>query len=118
MKFAIDIDSTQVRGNTREEVMQKISEGFRQIDPDQNGGSISGLGNYFLGNGVFRFYRLYKFNKKSKQTQKVVNGKNVSTCEVIRKPYWVGEYITVNKDIISEAVQKNRSFDIKFSVPN
>lgn len=63
--------------------------------------------------GKIRLFHLQKFNKKSKQTQVIEDGKNVTKSEMIRKhPMWVCCYYDLPIESLEFVKQNTRTFDI------
>ena len=63
--------------------------------------------------GKIRLFNLQKFNKKSKQTQVIEDGKNITKSEMIRKhPMWVCRYYDFPIESLEFVKQNTRNFDM------
>ena len=112
MKFVIDFPVTEVSGRTKEEVISKMMSKCNLSMFEYPTKTMTG---YSSEHTLWRrrLYYLQKFNKKSAQKQRVVDGKNLTFTKVIRKPSWKAFYIDVPTDMIETAKQYNRHFNLK-----
>ena len=63
--------------------------------------------------GKIRLFHLQKFNKKSKQTQLIEDGKNITKSEMIRKnPMWVCRFYDLPIESLEFVKQNTRNFDM------
>lgn len=63
--------------------------------------------------GKIRLFHLQKFNKKSKQTQVIEDGKNITKSEMIRKhPMWVCCYHDLPIAYMIAAKQNSRNYKL------
>lgn len=111
MKFVVDFPVKEITGRTKNDVLSKVTSGFLYGMSSSSNTSINGYKSF--DKKTVRFYYLQKFNKKSSQIQKVVNGKNTTFTKVIRKPSWKAFYIDVPTDLIAEGKQDIRHFTLK-----
>lgn len=109
MKFVVDFPVHEISGRHKNDVLSKVTSGFTYGMSSSRNTSITG---YHKGD-TRRFFYLQKFNKKSSQIQKIVNGKNTTFTKVIRKPSWKAFYIDVPGDLIAEGKQDIRHFTLK-----
>ena len=84
------------------------------------GYTVNNYGSYYddlYNKDTIRVVNFQKVNKKTKQTQKVVNGKNITTSKIIRDAHWVAYYYYIPKTWLaatnSRVEQRSRNFIIK-----
>jgi len=106
MRLSITIKPSTITGNSKDEIKSRLR---------LYGWTSSNYGNYYRDdNNYIYVINFEKFRKKSKQIQKVVKGKSVSTSKVIRKAHWVGYYYQIPISFLKESrmkvIQKKRNF--------
>ena len=62
---------------------------------------------------IIRFIRFRKFNKKSQQSYKIVDGRNITTSHVLRQPGWEVEYYDIPLSRVKSAFQFARDFSLE-----
>lgn len=105
-----------MKADSYSEIMERIKRGWLYIENKTltpRHSDIKAL-NMELGvSGTVRLYRLQKFNKKSSETQEVVDGRNITTTKILRRPHWIAYVYDVPEEIIDTATQYQRSFSLK-----
>ncbi|MDD5649218.1 MAG: hypothetical protein PHF86_02190 [Candidatus Nanoarchaeia archaeon] len=81
------------------------------------GYTVSNYGQYWGDDDKYIYViNFEKFNKKTKQSKKVVKGKNVTTSKIIRGKHWVGYLYKIPKTWLEasnkKVIQKTRNFCI------
>lgn len=105
-----------MKADSYPEIIERIKRGWLYIEnktlmPRHK--DIKAL-NMSLGvSGTVRLYRLQKVNKKSSETQEIIDGKNVTTSKVLRRPHWIAHVYDIPEEIIDSANQYQRSFSLK-----
>lgn len=111
MKFVVDFPVREITGRKKYDVVMKMTAGYMKGCSSSNNTMIYAYQSY--DKKTCRFFYLQKFNKKSAQIQRMVDGKNTTFTKVIRKPSWKAFYIDVPTDLIAEGKQDIRHFTLK-----
>lgn len=115
MELRFKITPTIITKSSREEivtsVMKMINNGIGCFTMSSRYGMYFGQYKDNLDNEFIIVFNIQKFNKKTKQTQKVTKaGKNVTTSEIIRRKHFVGYIYKIPKiwlDITENKVMQN-----------
>ena len=117
MKLSIEINSYKFKTNSYKEAKDRIDElTLGKLAGKDFKASVYRDAIHFNNDKII-LYRLTKFNKKSSQTQVVeMDGRNITTSKVIRKPHWEVEYIIVPRNIVNTVYQHNRHFNLRLRI--
>lgn len=119
MKLRIKVTPTIVTKNTRDEIVDSVykmnNTGIGCITMSSRYGHFFGQYKDKLNNEFIIVFNIQKFNKKTKQTQKVdKTGKNITTSEIIRRKHFVGYIYKIPKIWLdfteNKVIQKNYNF--------
>lgn len=119
MKLRIKVTPTIVTKNTRDEIVDSVYKmnniGIGCITISSRYGHFFGQYKDKLNNEFIIVFNIQKFNKKTKQTQKVdKTGKNITTSEIIRRKHFVGYIYKIPKIWLdfteNKVIQKNYNF--------
>lgn len=119
MELRFKVTPTIVTKNTKEEIIDRV---YQMSNKNKYTFTMSSRYGHFFGqykdklnNEFIIVFNIQKFNKKTKQTQKVdKTGKNITTSEIVRRKHFVGYIYKIPKiwlDITeNKIIQKRYNF--------